>query len=195
MVVLGLTGGIGTGKSVAGEILTQAGAVVIDTDTIARELTLPGTPELLEIAATFGPEVLSNEGLNRQRLAEIVFADPGARQKLEAILHPTIRSIWRARVAALKEQVNVSMAIVVIPLLFETAAEREVDQTVCVACTRGTQLERLRARGWSDAHIELRLAAQLPMRAKMERADYVIWNEFDLATCQAQLERVVGLVA
>lgn len=192
MLVYGLTGGIGTGKSTAGVILKEFGIPVIDTDEIARDLTSPGRPELAEIAATFGGIVLSKEGLDRKKLAEIVFASEADRKKLEQILHPRIRAAWRANLQRLKEEGREKAAVVIIPLLFETGAENELDKTICVGCLEKTQQKRLQARGWSAEHIRKRLDAQLPLKEKMDRANYVVWNEFDLGLCRDQIKVIIA---
>ena len=140
----------------------------------------PGQPALAEVLAAFGPEIAGPDGqLRRDELARRVFADPAARQRLEAILHPPIRALWRAQVETWRAEGR-PLAVVVIPLLFETKAEAELDATICVACSAATQRQRLLARGWSPEQIEQRLQAQWPVEAKMARADYVVWTEAGL---------------
>ncbi|WCJ58712.1 dephospho-CoA kinase [Fontisphaera persica] len=191
MILLGLTGGVGMGKSTAACFFQELGLPVVDTDQLARELTLPGQPALLEIAREFGPAYLTPEGaLNRAAMAQKVFADAAARQKLEAILHPRIRAAWQAE-AARWRAAGVPVGVVVIPLLYETGAEREVDRVACVACMPRTQAARLAARGWPEEHCRQRIAAQWPVEEKIKRADYVIWTEGSLAAHRAQIERVV----
>jgi dephospho-CoA kinase len=194
MKVLGLTGGIGMGKSTAGQLLGQKGLAVIDTDLVARQLVEPGQPALVEIQSAFGPGVLDAEGrLSRSALAKVVFADSTRRHQLEGILHPRIRSAWRAEVERLCQGgMTRSPVVVVIPLLFETHAEREFDSTVCVACSAGTQRERLLARGWSDTEISRRLAAQWPTEKKMAAATHVVWTEGSIEVHSAQWDRLLG---
>lgn len=183
------------GKSAVADWLTERGVPVIDTDQVARELVLPGQPALEEIRAAFGIAVLDEAGrLNRPKLAERVFADPTARRQLEQILHPRIRGIWTARVAGWRKA-GQAQAVVVIPLLFEVGADRDVDCTVCVACSPATQRGRLRARGWTDTEIERRVAAQWPIADKMQRSDRVIWNEGSWAVLAAQVSRVFSVPA
>jgi dephospho-CoA kinase len=149
MKVFGLTGGIGMGKSAAAKLLAERGVAVIDTDLIARQAVEPGEPALRELAVQFGEEVIGSDGgLIREKLAQIVFADPESRRKLEAILHPRIRSAW-LRQLELSRGEGASEAVVVIPLLFETNAAVHFDATVCVACSARTQEERLKIRGWT----------------------------------------------
>lgn len=191
MKLFGLTGGIGMGKSACAQLLRWRGAAVVDTDELARELVEPGQPALQEIAATFGRDFLDAEGrLRREELARLVFADAGARRRLEAILHPRIQDAWRAQVATWRAE-GKPLAVVVIPLLFETGAEREFDAVICVACSAETQRQRLLARGWSPEQIEQRIAAQMPIEEKMLRADYVVWTEAGMDVHAQQVYRIV----
>ena len=139
MKVCGLTGGVGMGKSTAAELLRTRGIPVVDTDELARELVQPGEPALAEIQAAFGDTVIAPDGqLRRDQLAHIVFAAAAARQKLEAILHPPIRKRWLARIESWRRE-NRPLAVVVIPLLFETRAETAFDRIICLACTAATR--------------------------------------------------------
>ena len=194
MKALGLTGGIGMGKSAASDLIAKRGIPVIDTDLLARQLVKPGQPALGEIAGIFGKHLLDESGLLRRgELARLVFADPSARQKLESILHPKIRQLWRSQVNDWNQQ-GKALAIVVIPLLFETNAEKELDATICIACSAATQRQRLLTRGWSAEQIEQRLAAQLPIEQKISRSNFVLWNEASLEVLSAQLDLVLGRV-
>ena len=142
--------------------------------------------------AAFGPQITGPDGrLRRDELARRVFADSAARQRLEQILHPRIRTLWRAQMETWRAEGR-AIAVVVIPLLFETKAEAELDVTICVACSAATQQERLRARGWTPEQIEQRLKAQWPTEQKMTRADYLIWTEAGLDVHAAQVERILG---
>jgi dephospho-CoA kinase len=191
MKVLGLTGGIGMGKSTAAQLLRDRGIPVVDTDDLARQVVQPGQPALAEVRASFGAEMLAPDGqLRRDELARRVFADPAARQRLEGILHPRIRALWRAQVETWRAEGH-PLAVVVIPLLFETRAEAELDRTICVACSAATQLERLRARGWSPDQIEHRLRAQWPLERKVAASDYLVWSEAGLDVHAAQIERIL----
>ena len=195
MKVLGLTGGVGMGKSASADLLRSRAIPVVDTDDLARQVVEPGQPALAEVIKAFGPGILGPDGrLLREELARRVFADPAARKRLEEILHPPIRALWRAQVEAWRAERR-PLAVVVIPLLFETSAEAELDATVCVACTLPTQNERLRARGWSPKDIEQRIRAQWPIEVKMARADYVIWTEAGLDVHAAQLGRLLNAVS
>jgi dephospho-CoA kinase len=194
MKVLGLTGGIGMGKSASARLLRARGVPVVDTDELARQVVQPGQSALARVLAAFGPQIARPDGqLRRDELARRVFADPAARRRLEAILHPPIRALWRAQIEAWRAEGR-PLAVVVIPLLFETKAEAELDVTVCVACSAATQQQRLRARGWTPEQIEQRLEAQWPVETKTARADYLVWTEADLDVHAAQLERILRLL-
>lgn len=193
MKLFGLTGGVGMGKSTAERLLRERGVPVVDTDGLARQVVEPGQPAWDEIQRVFGPEVIASDGqLLREEMARRVFADAVARQQLEAITHPRIRELWRAQAAAWRAE-GKPLAVVAIPLLFEVGAEQEFDAVLCVACTAQTQQQRLRERGWSAEQIQQRIAAQWPVEKKMERADYVVWNESGLDVLASQLERALEL--
>jgi len=188
--VCGLTGGVGMGKSTAAQFLRVRGAQVVDADELARQLVQPGQPALAEIQTEFGKKVVAPEGrLRRDELARIVFADAAARKKLETILHPRIRERWLAQFEIWRRESR-ALAVVVIPLLFETRAEPHFNKIICVACSAATQRERLRARGWTPEQIQQRLAAQWPVEQKISRADFVVWTDGALDAHAQQLERI-----
>ena len=190
MLLIGLTGGIGMGKSTVAEYLSRAGELVVDTDILARELVAPGRPALAEISRSFGNKILAADGsLNRSALAKIVFQDESHRKTLEAILHPRIRAAWKDWAGRCFEQ-GARRVVVVIPLLFETGADKELNLTLCVACSSETQTRRLHTRGWNDQEIERRISAQLPIREKIERSNRVVWNEAGLDVCEKQVARI-----
>jgi dephospho-CoA kinase len=190
MKVCGLTGGVGMGKSTAAEFLRARGAQVVDADELARQLVQPGQPALAEIQTEFGKKVIAPDGrLRRDELARIVFADAAAREKLEAILHPRIGERWLAQIETWRGE-NRALAVVVIPLLFETRAESHFDKIICVACSAPAQRERLLARGWTPEQIRQRLAAQWPVEQKISRADFVVWTDGAPDTQVRQLERI-----
>jgi dephospho-CoA kinase len=194
MKVFGLTGGIGMGKSAAAEMLSRRGVPVVDTDLLARQVVERGRPALQEIQRAFGDQLVGPDGqLRRDELARIVFADPSARQKLEGITHPRIRELWRAQIKIWATQQK-PLAVIVIPLLFETEAESELDATICVACSPATQRQRLLERGWTPAEIQQRIDAQWPIERKMNRADHVVWNEAGLEVMEEQLDRIFAAI-
>ena len=192
MIRLGLTGGVGMGKSTASQFLNDLGFKVADTDDIARKLVEPGKPALEDIVKAFGKEVLQDNGeLNRKKTAEIVFSDDSKRLKLEEILHPLIRENWELRLNEWSLE-NEKLGVVVIPLLYETECERYFDKVVCMACSRDIQRQRLRQRCWSDLEIDQRIKAQLLIEEKMSRADYVIWTNGAIDTHAKQWDELIS---
>jgi dephospho-CoA kinase len=191
MKTYGLTGGIGMGKSTAAALLERRGIPIIDSDVIARQVVEPGRPALQEIVQSFGGDLIGADGrLRREELARLVFGDAGARRKLEEILHPRIRVIWQAQLETWRKQGR-TIAVAVIPLLFETNAAGHFDATVCIACSGQTQRQRLRTRGWDDQQIDQRVAAQFPVEKKMLLADYVVWTEAGVDVHEEQLKRII----
>lgn len=194
MKLLGLTGGIGMGKSTAAELLAQRGLPLIDTDVIARQVVVPGEPALAEIREAFGHEVIAPDGsLDRGQLARRVFSDGPSRRQLEAILHPRIRAVWQAQAEVWRAEGR-RCAVVVIPLLFETRAEDQFTATICVACSAATQRQRLAARGWTDEQIDQRTRAQMPTERKMALSDYVVWTEGGLEVHAEQWDRILQAI-
>ena len=192
MIVCGLTGGVGMGKSTAAGFLGRHGVPIVDTDELARELVQPGQPALDEIQSAFGSRVISpGRELDREKLARIVFADIHARRTVEAILHPRILERWLSRIDTWRAEGR-PLAVVVIPLLFETRAECHFNRILCVACSVAAQRERLKARGWTPGQIDQRNAAQMPVEQKIDRADFVIWTEGRLENHSAQIKRVLA---
>jgi dephospho-CoA kinase len=183
------------GKSTVADFFTRRGVCVVDTDRIARDIVMPGSPALNEIASRLGGEFVLPDGkLDRARMAARVFSDVTARKELEAILHPPIRKRWQARLAEWQDA-GESLAVVVIPLLYETAAETELNRVLCVACSGPTQRQRLAPRGWSVEEMDRRNAAQLPVAEKIHRADHLIWSEGELAATRAQADRLLERLA
>ena len=186
MLVVGLTGGIGCGKSAVTEIFAQLGVPVIDADKVAREVVEPGQPALAAIRRRFGSHVLSSDGsLDRRKLRDLVFNDEQARQDLEAILHPQIRQTMRQRLAA----VNTPYAILSIPLLQESGQSDTVDRVLVVDCTDEIQLERVRLRDQVNSeHVRAILAAQSSRQEKLRIADDVIDNSGRMEALRPQVE-------
>ena len=175
--VLGLTGGVGMGKSTAARLLKKVGLPVVDSDDLAREAVHPGTEGLAEIADEFGEGFLKADGsLDRDKMASTVFQDEAARKRLEAIIHPRVRIVWEKQIDQWREQKR-PVGVVVIPLLFEVDLQDSFDAVLCVACTANTQRARLRERNWNDDQITARIAAQMDIAQKMDLADHVLWNE------------------
>lgn len=192
MKVCGLTGGVGMGKSTAAGFLREHGAQIVDTDELARKLVQPGQPALAAIQSAFGNQVIASTGeLKRAALAQIVFADANARRRLEAILHPPIRDLWLAQIETWRGE-SQPLAVVVIPLLFETQSESHFDKIICAACSAASQHERLLARGWTPEQIGQRSVAQMPVEKKIARADFVVWTDGGLDAHARQLEMILS---
>ncbi|MBY8887395.1 dephospho-CoA kinase [Streptomyces sp. PTM05] len=189
MLKVGLTGGIGAGKSEVSRLLAAYGAVVVDADRIAREVVEPGTPGLAAVVAEFGPEVLRADGtLDRPRLGGIVFADPGRLAALNAIVHPLV-----GRRSAELEAAAGPDAIVVhdVPLLTENGLAPLYDLVVVVDASSGTRLERLtRLRGMSEEEARSRMAAQATREQRLAVADLVIDNDGPLEALEPRVKRV-----
>lgn len=193
MRVIGLTGGIASGKSTFAAELRALGAPVVDADQLARAAVAKGSPGLMAVVGAFGAEVLGDDGqLDRRRMAARVFADPAARARLEAIVHPAVRALFReelARLAARQEP----LAFYDVPLLYEAGLEREVELVVVVWAPREVQLARLAARdGLSRPDAEARLAAQAPLDGKAARADAVVVNDGAPAALAAKAARLLA---
>ncbi|MYZ35932.1 MULTISPECIES: dephospho-CoA kinase [unclassified Streptomyces] len=189
MVRLGLTGGIGAGKSEVSRLLTGYGAVLIDSDRIAREVVEPGTPGLAAVVAEFGPEVLTADGrLDRPKLGAIVFADQDRLRALNAIVHPLVR----ARSAELESEAGPD-AIVVhdVPLLVENGMTGLFDLVVVVDASPETQLDRLvRKRGMAESEARDRMAAQATREERRAVADVVIDNDGPLERLEPRVREV-----
>ncbi len=187
---IGLTGGIGSGKSTVARLLAERGAVVIDADAIAREIVRPGEPALTEIVDTFGPEMLLSDGtLNRAALAQVVFADEAARARLDAITHPRISERATEMIAAAPDG---AVIVYDMPLLVEQGAEalRGWDRIVVVDAPDDVRLSRLVQRGLSPDDAEQRMAAQASREERLALADDVIDNGRDLAGLEAQVNEL-----
>ncbi|MFZ0529989.1 MAG: dephospho-CoA kinase [Propionicimonas sp.] len=186
--IIGLTGGIASGKSAVAELLAAHGAVVIDADLLARDVVEPGTLGLERVVQRFGRGVLLPDGrLDRAGLGAIVFADPSARRDLEAIIHPAVR----ARAAALTASAPPGSVVVqMIPLLVETGQQGNFDLVLVVDVDPGTQRERLRRRdGLTEAEAEARLRAQATRAERLAAADVVIDNDAGLSELADRVDR------
>ncbi len=174
---IGLTGGIASGKSSVARELRRQGFAVVDADELARRAVLPGSPALTEIASTFGPDfVKPDQGLDRKKLADLVFAEPEQLRKLEAILHPRIRELMQAERLRLQAS-GQRLAFYDVPLLFEKNLENDFDTVLVVVCPEPEQLRRLMVRdSLTVEQARLRLKNQLPLAEKARRAQFVIDN-------------------
>jgi len=190
--LVGLTGNIGSGKSTVAGMFAARGIPIIDADALAREVQAPGQPAHADIAAAW-PEVVGPDGkLDRKRLGAIVFADPAARRRLEAITHPRIQELSRARMAALADAGH-ALAIYEATLLIESGRDKELDALIMVTASPATQIARVVARdGAREEDVRARLRAQLPQEDKVRLATYVVDNDGDLAATEAQIDRIVA---
>ena len=192
MHVYGLTGGIGSGKSTASRLLAEKGAIVLDADLIAREVVSPGAPALADIREAFGPEAILPSGeLNREKVGEIVFADPEKRRVLEGMTHPRIMQRFAEKISEAAEA-GAEMVILDVPLLYETGnLVGAVEKIIVVYAPREVQKERVMARdGLSPEQVDHRLDAQMDIEEKKVRADYVLDNSGDLDALKAQIDRL-----
>ncbi len=191
-MTIGLTGGIGCGKSSALDAFGKIGFSVVDADGIAAEIR--SEPEFLRFARErFGGSAFAADGsVDRASLARIVFSDAAAREDLENFLHPRIRARWNARIRAAKPGEKI---VVEVPLLFEKNYASDFDLTVCVAASEETQLERLEKRGLPRERARERIAAQLPLEEKVRRADAVIFNDGSREFLEAQVREIAARCA
>jgi dephospho-CoA kinase len=191
MKAVGLTGGIGSGKSVVAAMLRDLGAATIDTDAVARKVVAPGSAGLAEIVARFGRDVLAADGsLDRDKLGKMVFGDPQARGDLEAITHPRI---WQAVGERIQRETakGTALLVVEVPLLFETNAQSMFAAVICVTASRANRIVRIKARsGYDEARIAGILDAQIDPAKQASMADFVIDNDGDLNETRRQVESV-----
>jgi dephospho-CoA kinase len=191
-LLVGLTGGIATGKSTVSEMLRRLGCVIIDADVLAREVVAPGEPALAEIVREFGPAVLQPDGtLDRKALGAIVFGDADRRRRLEAIAHPAIRARFAARLAALEAEGFDGIVVFDAAVIVESGGHRMLDRLIVVVTDEATELGRLVARDGIDlAEARRKIASQMPLTEKAKLADHVIDNSGDRAATEAQVRRV-----
>lgn len=176
MVLIGLTGGVATGKSTVAKMFKKCGAIVIDADELVREVVQPGKPAWRDIMRRFGTSVLNSDStINRQVLGQIVFHDRTKRRKLEQIIHPRVAQ-QQARLTRQAAQSNPDAVVIYdVPLLFEAGIDKRVAKTVVVTADRETQITRLRKRnGLTRAEALRRIRSQMPLAMKRLRADYVL---------------------
>jgi len=190
VLLVGLTGGIGSGKSTVARLLEKRGAVVFDADLLAREAVEPGTPGHAAVIERFGADVLAPGGeLDREALASIVFADPAARRDLEQIVHPEVRRLFAEGSEAYRDTDRV--VVFSAPLLVETGMHTAFEVLVVVSATVATQIERLmRQRGMSEPSIRARIDAQAPLEDKAAAADILVDNEGSLEELEGQVEHL-----
>lgn len=187
--VVGLTGGIGCGKSTVAKLLAELGAEIIDADALARAAVAPGSAGLAKIVDRFGEGLLDGDGaLDRAAMGRLVFGDADARRDLEAIIHPEVRALSMRRIA---EHIEAGAKLIVyeVPLLYETGLDAGLPEVVVVTVPGDVQRARIAERdGLDAAAIEARIAAQMPLLEKVARADHVIDNGGSFAATRDQVE-------
>jgi dephospho-CoA kinase len=190
-LLVGLTGGLATGKSTVSDVLRGLGCVVLDADVLAREVVEPGEPALAAIATEFGPGVLRADGtLDRKRLGAIVFADPARRRRVEAITHPAIRDRFLIRLAELEAQDFAGIVVWDAPVMIESGGYKAMDRLVVVVTEPATQRARAVARDGDPADTDRKIASQMPLADKAKLADYVIDNSGDGAATESRTREV-----
>jgi len=195
MLVIGLTGNIGSGKSTVGHRLESLGAKVIDADQVAREVVQPGTPALKELVRSFGQDILDSKGtLDRKKMGSIVFADPAARARLNEITHPRIKEAISREIAQYSAHADSctcsGVLVLEAPLLIEVGLHHNVDEIWVVKVDEDEQIERLIERdGLTPVEARRRIAAQLPQEEKLKYARRIIDNSGDPVETQKQVDR------
>lgn len=188
-MILGVTGGIASGKSTATSLLAQHGAHVISADQVAREVVEPGSEVLARLVQMFGEGILAaDKSLARKRLGELVFADPQARKRLEAVMHPAIAELSSQQLRSAAEKY--ALVVYEAPLLFEAGAHKRVDKVLCITVDPVVQLERLQQRdGCTLAQAQAQVEAQMPQQKKAELSDYVVDNSADFDALKAKIDQ------
>lgn len=187
-IVAGLTGSFGSGKSTVARMFEEMGVPVQDADRVAREAVEPGRPALEEIVRAFGPGILDAQGgLDRKKMAELAFADPAARKRLNAIVHPRVRE---EQARFLREKAAEPLVVLEIPLLLESGGRAAFAKVIVVAASERARFGRLRRAGFSEGEIIARLGAQMPQERKRELADWVVENDGDLAATREQVRKI-----
>ena len=187
MFIVALTGGIGSGKSAAGDFFEDLGAVVVDADQLARDVIERGTDGFDELVATFGDEILTNGVLDRSKLGSIVFANPAELKKLEEIIHPRVSEAFAE---IIEESPSDSVVIYQIPILVETAGRERFDYVITVETSLETRIQRLKERGMKGYEIEARIKAQASDADRAKIADAVFNNDGDLDQLLRQAENI-----
>ncbi len=191
-LLVGLTGGIATGKSTVSAMFAHLGARIVDADLLAREVVMPGQPAHAEIVREFGSDVLQEDGsLDRKRLGAVVFADAARRKRLEAITHPAIHARQQRILSVYDEEAFEGIVIWDAALLIESSSARGMDKVVVVVADAATELGRLMARdGFSEEAARRRIASQMPLSEKVKVADYVIDNSGSRAETERRVREV-----
>ena len=197
MLVVGLTGGIASGKSVVSKILGDLGVLVIDADEVSREVMVPHTECWEHVVLSFGKEILREDlTIDREKLADLVFKNPKQRAKLNSVVHPAIMKRIEERLDTIKEKDPETIVVIDAALLIETGMYKRYDKLVVVYAGKETQLKRLMARdGMSRDEAQRRIDSQLPLREKIKLADFVIRNEGSLKKTKEEVEKVFKILS
>jgi len=197
MLVVGLTGGIASGKSVVSKILGDLGALVIDADGVSREIMVPHTECWEQVVSSFGKEILREDlTIDREKLADLVFKNPKQRAKLNSVVHPAIMKRIEERLDTIKEKDPETIVVIDAALLIETGMYKRYDKLVVVYAGKEMQLKRLMARdGMSRDEAQRRIDSQLPLREKIKLADFVIRNEGSLKKTKEEVEKVFKILS
>jgi dephospho-CoA kinase len=192
MILVGLTGGVATGKSTVAEMFKQCGAAVIDADLLARQVVEPGKPAWREIVQLFGKTVLNQDRfLDRQALGNIVFRNPKKRRQLERIIHPRVAREQQRLVRRIAKHKPRSVVLYEVPLLFEAGVDKRVDQIIVVSADRETQIARLKKRnGLSRAEALRRIHSQMPLTKKIRQADHVLNGTLPRPSLRKQVDQL-----
>ncbi len=195
--VIAITGGIGSGKSAVAKLFEQWGAQTVDADILAREVVEPGSEGFQRVVQNFGPDmVLADGSLNRPKLASIIFSDQEKKALLESLLHPLIRERWLSQLEQLKKG-NAPLIAYIVPLFFESTAQMpEIEKVVLISAPEETRIARIMSRDLFPRQIaELRIKAQLPDSAKIDKSDYVIKNDSSLEQLESRAREVFSELA
>lgn len=191
--IIGLTGGIATGKSTVASFFKEAGIPVIETDPIAKMVLTPSSAVYDRVVEHFGPSILLSEGIiNRKALGERIFNNEDERDILNAIVHPEVRTITQSKADVLKKEGH-DWIVIDVPLLFEAGFDRDVDHTLVISLPKAIQMERLMARdGIDQAYARKKIKAQLSLKEKRQRADFVIDNRGSILDTKKQFNEVLA---
>ena len=190
--VIAITGGIGSGKSAVAKLFEQWGAQTVDADMLAREVVEPGSEGFQRVVQNFGPDmVLADGSLNRPKLASIIFSDQEKKALLESLLHPLIRERWLSHLQRLKKS-DAPLIAYIVPLFFESTAKMpEIEKVILISAPEETRIHRIMSRDLFPRHIaQLRIRAQLPDSAKIDKSDYVIKNDSSLEQLESRAREV-----
>jgi len=192
MLIVGLTGGVASGKTTVSQVLKEEGAYIIDADQIARELVQPHKPAWSELIKAFGQEILQEDGsIQRKKLADKVFVDPKQRKLLNQILHPRIKEEMDRRTKEIGEKDPQAIVVIDAPLMVELGDHREMDRLIVVTSTQTQQIERLKDRDRTNTEEALRIvSSQMPLEEKLKFADYVIRNEGSMEKTKKRAKEV-----